>query len=86
MGERRGRLSAADTVRFLELLGGLPVAVEGAAGIGTPGTVLEVGREYSLTGYDAAYSELAMRRGLSLATLARRLSEAANHAGVPLVE
>ena len=85
MGERRGLLSAADTARFLELLGGLPVAVEAAALSGALRVVLDVGREYGLTSYDAAYLELAMRRGLPLATLDGRLADAAGRAGVKLV-
>ena len=85
-GERRGRLSVADTARFLELLGGLPIAVEDVALIGTLGTVLDVGKTYGLTSYDASYLEVAMRRGLPLATLDRRLTDAARKAGVPLVE
>lgn len=86
MGERRGRLSAADTARFLELLGGLPIAVEDAALTGALGAVLDVGRTYGLTSYDASYLELAMRRGLPLATLDGRLADAAGRAGVELVE
>jgi predicted nucleic acid-binding protein len=86
VGERRGRLSAADTARFLELLGGLPIAVEDAALTGALGAVLNVGRTYGLTSYDASYLELAMRRGLPLATLDGRLADAAGRAGVELVE
>ncbi|HET9784818.1 MAG TPA: type II toxin-antitoxin system VapC family toxin [Terriglobales bacterium] len=37
---------------------------------------------YRLTAYDAAYLELALRRRLPLATLDRRLQEAARSAGV----
>ena len=85
-GERRGRLSVADTARFLELLGGLPITVEDIALAGTLGTVLDVGRTYGLTSYDASYLELAMRRGLPLATLDGRLADAAGRAGVKLVE
>lgn len=86
VGERRGRLSAADTARFLELLGGLPIAVEDAALTGALGAVLDVGRTYGLTSYDASYLELAMRRGLPLATLDGRLADAAGRVGVELVE
>lgn len=86
MGERRGRLSAADTAQFMELLGGLPVAVEDAALSGALGVVLDVGRGYGLTSYDASYLELAMRRGLPLATLDGRLADAATRAGVALLE
>ena len=86
MSERRGRLSAADTIRFLELLDGLPITVEDVALGYALGVVLEVGRTRGLTSYDAAYLELAMRRGLTLATLDGCLAAAAGEAGVPLVE
>ena len=42
-------------------------------------------RQYGLTVYDAAYLELAMRRGATLATDDRTLSRAATAAGVPLL-
>jgi predicted nucleic acid-binding protein len=41
---------------------------------------------YRLTGYDACYLELAMRKGLPLATLDEELRKAALSAGVKLVE
>jgi predicted nucleic acid-binding protein len=84
--ERRGRLSAADTVRFLELLSGLPISVESVTMGHALDVVLDTARTYGLTSYDAAYLELAMRHGLPLATLDRRLADAAGRAGVPLVE
>ena len=84
--ERRERLSAADTVRFLELLSGLPISVEGVTLGHALDVVLDTARTYDLTSYDAAYLELAMRRGLPIATLDRRLADAAGRAGVPLVE
>lgn len=44
--------------------------------------VLAAARTFQLTAYDAAYLELALREGLALATLDRRLAEAAEKAGV----
>jgi predicted nucleic acid-binding protein len=41
---------------------------------------------YSLTVYDAAYLDLALRRGLSLATQDKALSVAATKAGVGIAE
>jgi predicted nucleic acid-binding protein len=38
-----------------------------------------------LSAYDASYLELAMRRGLPLATADRALAAAASHAGVALL-
>ncbi len=83
--ERRGRLLPADVPRLAELASGLPVTVESTPLRHALGAVLDVGRLHRLTSYDAAYLELAMRRGLPLATLDERLSEAAQSAGVTLV-
>jgi predicted nucleic acid-binding protein len=45
--------------------------------------VLSLARAYRLSAYDAAYLELALRRGLPLATLDDKLRAAASAAGVP---
>jgi predicted nucleic acid-binding protein len=42
--------------------------------------------KYGLTGYDAAYLELALRKGLPLASLDKDLNKAALRAGVALVQ
>lgn len=42
-------------------------------------------REYGLTAYDAAYLELALRKGAILATLDMELRRAAVKAGVPVI-
>lgn len=46
---------------------------------------MEVATEHRLTGYDAAYLELAQRTGLPLATLDGDLRKAAVEARVALV-
>jgi predicted nucleic acid-binding protein len=45
---------------------------------------LSLARSRSLSAYDAAYLELAMRRGLPLATLDEKLKAAGAVNGVPL--
>jgi predicted nucleic acid-binding protein len=47
--------------------------------------LLEVGRRYGLTSYDAAYLTLALQLNLPLATLDRDLAAAAGLAEVALV-
>jgi len=42
--------------------------------------------EHNLTGYDASYLELALRKELPLASLDGDLNRAAEAAGVPLVK
>ncbi len=86
LGERRRRISQSQSVRFLKVLGELPISVEDAAASRVFEAVIDVGRTYGLTSYDASYLELATRRGFPLATLDGKLRQAAGQAGVALVE
>jgi predicted nucleic acid-binding protein len=83
VAERKGRLSRASVVRFLSLLGGLPIAVDQE----TPGRMLNeivsLAREHGLSTYDASYLDLAMRLDLSLATQDASLTKAAIKCKVP---
>jgi predicted nucleic acid-binding protein len=85
VGERRRRLSEAQTIRFIGLLGELPIEVEESDLDTAFGPVLAIARAHRLSAYDAAYLELAARRGLPLATLDSALVEAAPAVGVPLL-
>jgi predicted nucleic acid-binding protein len=79
VGERRGRIDAAETVRFLADLDRLPIETDR-----TPASdvVLSLARRHDLTVYDALYLELAIRHSASLATLDTHLAAAAQVAGV----
>lgn len=46
---------------------------------------LQLARRYHLSSYDASYLELALRKGVSLATLDEDLQKAAKKAGVKLL-
>lgn len=85
LGERRGRIPRPKMESFVRVLQELRVSVENESPATVLGPALQIGREYGLTSYDASYLELAMRRGLPLATLDRRLIDAAGRAGVELV-
>ncbi|MCP5365596.1 MAG: type II toxin-antitoxin system VapC family toxin [Hyphomicrobiales bacterium] len=80
--ERRQRLSAVETVTMLELIGALPIATDDEHPDTILPQVLTLARAEGLTAYDAAYLELAMRKGLPLATKDRALSAAARRCGV----
>ncbi|MFZ5911759.1 MAG: type II toxin-antitoxin system VapC family toxin [Chloroflexota bacterium] len=81
--ERRNRLTAADSARFLQLLRGLPIQIEDASSIERAwGEILNLARAHRLSTYDAAYLELAMRSGAPLATLDDALYKAASACGV----
>ncbi len=80
--ERRKRLTAADTTTRLELIADLPIVTDDETPTRALREVLTLARAEGLTTYDAAYLELAMRKGLPLATKDRTLRDAAKRAGV----
>jgi predicted nucleic acid-binding protein len=82
VNERRGRIDAAETASFLADLERLSIRVDRDP---NSETVLSLARKHELTGYDAAYLELARRLDLPLATLDQALIEAARADGVPLI-
>jgi predicted nucleic acid-binding protein len=83
-GLRRGRLDADHARTAVVALGALPIEVD----LDTPSRALSeswpLAARHGLTTYDAAYLELAIRRGLPLATLGARLVSAARAEGVKL--
>ncbi len=85
-GERRKRIVPADTIRFADLLRGLPIKVDAAGMEQVLGPVLNLARTHKLTAYDASYLELALRAGLPLATQDQRLRMAARQLELPIIE
>ena len=84
IGERRQRAIPAQSDQFLQLLATLPLDVELRTFTDLMPTVLPLARQHTLSAYDAAYLDLALRLKVPLATLDRHLIEAAQTAGVPL--
>jgi predicted nucleic acid-binding protein len=84
VGERRGRLDEARSRRFFVLLAALPIILDQETGNRAFGDIVQLARTYQLSAYDAAYLELAIRRGLPLACLDGKLKTAASAAGVVL--
>lgn len=83
MGERRLRSTEAQATRWLRYLNSLPIAVDEETNSRAWVEVLNLARTHHLSAYDAAYLELALRRGLPLATLDGKLKAAASTLGVP---
>lgn len=78
---RRGRLTDAEGRRVLDLVARLGIELE------DPPPVVELmglAVRTGLSGYDAAYLELAMRTGSALLTADGPLADAARGAGVPV--
>jgi predicted nucleic acid-binding protein len=80
--EAKGLVSEADSQRFISLLGQLELVTDVETMAHALGDTLNLARRYKLSAYDAAYLELALRKGLSLATLDADLSQAAARAGL----
>ena len=83
--ERRARLAASDIAEFLALIASLDIRVDGETAARGLQEILTLARGEALSGYDAAYLELAMRLGLPLAKRDLRLAAAARHVGVEVL-
>ena len=83
VNERRGRLDAAHTRSTLADLRELPIEIDHEH---NEAVLLDLSRQNNLSVYDAAYLEVARRRALPLASLDRRLCEAASACDIALLE
>jgi len=84
MSERRGQITAEQLVSIVEFVKELPITTETDYDRALD-EVLDLARAESLTTYDAAYLELAMRREIPLATLDKKLAKAAAKNGVTVL-
>lgn len=82
---RRGRCDEAYVDRSLGRLEKLPIRTDGETDAVAWHATRALSRELSLTAYDAAYLELALRLAVPLATCDRELIAAAQRRGVDVV-
>ena len=85
LAERKARITAARVAEFVNLIDGLPIEIDEDTTVRALKQVLDLARAARLTAYDARYLELAMRRGLPLASKDARLRDAAKRLGVALL-
>ena len=85
MAVRRGRIDGDFRDASLRDLAGLPIALDPETSSRAWRDTLRLAETHRLTAYDAAYLELAHRRGLPLATLDADLRAAARALGVGVV-
>ena len=84
MSERRKRSNQMRATKWLRYLSALQIAVDPETPFRAFDHILNLARPQKLTTYDAAYLELAVRRGLPLGTLDRDLEKAARAVGVTI--
>jgi len=82
--QRRGRIDQAGIEAFLSQLVVYDIAVDDQTMERAWQKTFDLAMQCGLSTYDAAYLELALRRGLPLATLDRELAAAARAYGVRL--
>jgi predicted nucleic acid-binding protein len=82
MAQRRKRLTEAERIHWMELYRRLPIRTDVALDSDVVWRLHTLAIKYNLSAYDAAYLELAQRRGLGLATVDRPLRHAAQRAGM----
>ncbi len=83
--QRRRRLTDADAKLAFDQYRRLPIETEFDRDTESLWRTCLLAVHYGLSAYDAAYLEIAHRKGLRLATLDRALIIAARKAGVPIV-
>ena len=82
--EARGLLTEARNSAFLTTLQEMAVEVDSETAARALSDTLQLARRFKLSSYDASYLELALRKGLAIATLDADLRRAASQASVPL--
>lgn len=81
---RRKRLDSSALTRALELAESITVTVDTETAKRAPKQIFALAKEHTLSLYDAAYLELAMRRNGCLCTLDEALQRAARKLSIPL--
>jgi predicted nucleic acid-binding protein len=85
VGMRRGRITTKERDELVTDLAVLPIFVDTETGKHVWGETLRLADTHNLSVYDAVYLELALRRGLPLATLDNDLRLAAGKESVVLL-
>lgn len=85
MAEKRKRISAGDSDRFLTLLGILEIEVDDEAHSRSISDLIPLCRAQGITSYDAVYLDVALRHRLPLASLDDDMRRSAKKLGIKLL-
>jgi len=86
VAERRKRLNESDSIRFLALINDLPIKVIQEPPGRMTKEILTLARKRQISTYDASYLDLAMRKGLPIATQDSGLIKAAKKCKIALFQ
>ena len=82
--EKRHEVNLGEIERFLAQLENLPIHLDPSTSLHAFNRILTLARAYNISSYDAAYLELALRKGFPLASLDKHLVKAAKKADVDI--
>lgn len=85
MAVRRGRVLADDALAAIELFYELGIEIEPPPSGAAAKRIVALCGAHDITAYDAAYLELALRKGAALATYDERLRLVATKAGITVL-
>ena len=86
VSERRNRITADKSDRFLYSLSQLPIIVDSSKPELSSNNLLTTARKFDLSIYDTTYLELAIRRKLPIATKDKKMLEVISKIGIDLFE
>jgi predicted nucleic acid-binding protein len=80
--EAKKLLTESRSAEFIQILERMNIQVDNATYSKALTDTLQLARRYNLSSYDASYLELALRKGLPLATLDKQLQDAVSFSGL----
>lgn len=86
IAERRGRIASSKATVIRNALAALAIELDQTLTLHSLSVLVSLARTYDLTAYDAAYLDLALRSGATLASHDVALQQAATRAGIPHLE
>ena len=86
VAERQKRISRAESGHFIALLSHLPIAVDPVNSDRVFHETLSLARQHMLSSYDASYLELAIRRGLPIASQDNAIIRAAQNVQIKIID
>ena len=83
--EKKGRQTFLQMTEKMSAFAEMPIEIDHGSTFHHLSAILQLARSHGLTVYDAAYLELAMRRGIPLATKDKPMREAAKAVGLKVL-
>ncbi len=85
VAERKNRINIASADHFIRFLNTLPIILDSGLNHCLNTSILAISRKHSLSAYDAAYLEIALRYNIPLISFDKNLCAAAKKEGVALL-